>query len=495
MDLSIERQLTTEAWEDHPRGSPQDLWLHSWREENLLAGGRGTHKSSHLVYKNAFQALTFNAGKYESILTEQVDKKVDEVLIPRQRKFINPDLFRIAGGTGSRDILWLAPNGLGYGPEHDGHITRLRGRQARLRHEDPPFRGLDAAYVGHDEIARDKDPVSEDRDPILVSMACQRGVAGRVKAQDYTTTPQANWFYDHALALGIADNDHWKQCSTDGRAAAYYAETEHTDPELYEKLRGRLSKELADQELRARWIPLSGRVWPSYIGDQRWPMGNRHWATFESDRPWMLIADLGKVESAWLVVQYHDPIDEDGRAPTDPEGRPLIFTDRIAVAVAQWIPDQLGSFMVLPMIREWISEHRPKYSRPWCVVTGQDIRSGGNRGDSAFVDFVAAQWDDDLRKPEDIFVEKNVQHKASARMICDDFGRRRFCVSDHIYTSHPNNRGGRGIHQVLSNFQMPEKGSASYWRKGPSQDPQGFCHMADVLGYWAVCCHGHEVLL
>jgi hypothetical protein len=465
----VEQHLTTAQWEDPTPGTPQHKYIHSWRRENLFVGGRGTRKTAHLIYKCALQAMVLNAGQYESILTEQIAGDLDDILLPRLKKFINPDLYRIKGAKGGYDIHWMS-----------GHLTRLRSRKAKRIHDDPPFRGPDAVFIGHDEPAMDKAPTSPERNVIAISAAMLRGAgagAGRVRSMDFTTTPRSNWFYKYFQGHGVAANGPAEQISTNERTAAFYAKTIDTDPELHHDLisTGAYSPDLADQELFALWVSMLGRVFKSYK-DARYPDGNRWNGGFDPERPWCLGIDLGSANCAWILVQFfRDPV------------RP---SRRVAVCVAEWMGNQMGSFHLIPIVSRWLEDKGAKYKSPFKICIGHDLATGGNPGDSSEDDFLEAGGvNTDPVLPGDWRFRKSAQHAIVSRAIFDTTGWRQFCVSEQLESFHPGGQPGRGVHDMAMNFTMPERDTSAYFKKG-AEDSEGYCHVADALCYLCAILFG-----
>ncbi len=441
----VERHLFTKAWETRPPGSVHDKFLHCWRPEVALIGGRGSQKTGHLIAADAISANLIHRGGV-GYLTEQTNTQVEDTLLPLYGQFINPELYHIQGGAGNRDVVWTLT----------GAVTRLRSRQATARHKDPPFRGPSAPRgIGHDELAIDGDPPAEDKNPILISMAMLRGNAYgcRVKTIRYSTTPKRNWFYEHLNGLGIADNNTEVAESADGRAVAYYAKTKDVDPLLYQRLLERYSAEFVRQELNAEWVEAQGRVWDMFdfggLDDDAklWPLSNIHAAAgFDRGKPWVLGVDLGAVESSWLLCQPYPAVDRTGRRQ---------FAGNVLVAIAEWTPGRGNSpHNIINEIKGYTGGGAPAE-----IWIGHDYKTpGGADSTSPWTAFQQAGWGEQIRTHAGQYTfSKDNQLIAASAAICNAAGERRYAVSKAIETHHPNKRGQI---EMLRADEYPSKGDA-----------------------------------
>lgn len=439
---SLERGLYSDAFISEAQGTAHDLFLHSWRSENYLLGGRGTHKTGYLIAKDAVSANLINPGSV-SYLTEQTAGKIRDILIPVIRQLINPEIYELRTQGQEFDVKW----------KFSGSTTRLRSRQAKRIHDDPPFRGPSAACIGHDEIARDRNPIDQDRDPIVISRFMLRGTDGSVKSLNFTTTPVRNWFYSHANKLGLTVPQRFgalRLVETDA-AAAYYTRTRDVDPELYERTIGELDERFAQQELDAEWVALEGRVWTGWrdwtAGDEStlWPYSNRHWHRYDPKLPTVWGVDLGGAESAWIICQSVPAIDIHGRQ---------VQPGNVLVAVAESTPSKTGAWAVLGDLVE-------RFGKPYRCYIGADYRTPGNAGDTAELAFI--QRGIHAEPTTGWLASKDVQGQHAAGMLCNTVGERRFCVSTDLISLQP--RSGRGILEVMEGDVWPEPGDVSYFLK------------------------------
>jgi hypothetical protein len=459
----LERSLYTRYWRDERPGTAHDRFLHSWRRENMLLGGRGTHKTGFLVAKDAISANLINPGSV-SYLTEQTAGKIRDILLPVIRRLINPDLYELRSVGQEYDLRW----------KQTGSITRLRSRQAKRIHDDPPFRGPSATCIGHDEIARDPSPPDQDRDPIKISRAMLRGDAGRVKLLNYTTTPVRNWFYSHANRLGVTTPGHEDGCRLieTGRAAAYYTSTREIDPELYNDLIGEYDERFARQELEAEWVALEGRVWTGWrdwdgTKNTLWPHSNRHWHVYDPNRPTLWGVDLGGAQSAWLVCQSVPATDQHGVR---------VLPGNILVAVGESTPSATGAWASL-------GDLVARFGRPYAAYIGADYRTPGTDGGTAEMAFTQrgiratpiTGWQ----------AGKDIQGQHAASMLLNTAGERRFAVSTELISLQA--RAGRGILEVMEGDLWPEPGSSSYFLK----DKKNGVGLEDMRDAWLYLLVGH----
>jgi len=444
VEPALERALYTPAFQLEAQGTPHDLFLHSWRSENFLLGGRGTHKTGFLVAKDAWSANLVNPGTI-SYLTEQTSGKIRDILIPVIRSLINPELYNLRTQGQEFDIEW----------RYTGSKTRLRSRQAKRIHDAPPFRGPTACCIGHDEIARDRNPIDQDRDPIVISRFMLRGAEGYAKTLNFTTTPVRNWFWSHANKLGLVapqTDENGTRCTETDRAAAYYTRTRDVDPALYARTIAELDDRFAAQELDAEWVALEGRVWTGWRDwDGKdpatlWPNSNRHWHRYDPNKPTVWGVDLGGAQSAWLVCQAVPATNQQGVS---------VMHGNVLVAVAESTPSATGAWASLGEMIE-------KFGMPSRVYIGADYRTPGNAGDTAEMAFVQrginavpiTGWQ----------ASKDIQGQHAAAMLCNTAGERRFCVSKDLISLQA--RAGRGIVEVMEADVWPEpKDQTSYFLK------------------------------
>jgi hypothetical protein len=441
-------------------GSPHDRFLHSFRGENYLLGGRGTHKSGYLVMKDALSANLVNPGTI-SYLTEQTSGKIRDILIPVIRRLINPDIYELRTQGQEYDIRW----------RYSGSVTRLRSRQAKRIHDDPPFRGPTAVCIGHDEIALD-----QDRDPIVISRFMLRGLEGTAKTLNFTTTPVRNWFYAHAAKLGLVnpvDRDGSRMVETND-AGAYYTRTRDIDPGLYDRTIGELDERFAAQELDAEWVALEGRVWvgwrdwDGHNDATLWPYSNRHWHRYDPTLPCVWGVDLGGSESAWLVCQ--------SVPATDIHGVPVL-PGNVLVAVGEATPSKEGAWATLGGLVE-------RFGRPWRAYIGADYRTPGTDGGTAEMAFV--QRGIRCEPITGWMAGKDIQGQHAAAMLCNTAGERRFCVSKDLISLQ--SRSARGIVEVMEGDLWPEPGSSDYFLKD-KRNGTGLEDMRDAMLYLLV---GHQ---
>ena len=415
------------GWQSEPVGSAHHEYLHSFRRENYLFGGRGTHKSGYLVEKNATCALVVHP--YDgaiSYLTEQTAGKVRDVLVPIFRRFVDPSLYVFRSVGQELDVLWAT-----------GHVTRLRSRQAKSRNADPPFRGPSACWIGHDEIARDPAPLSEDLDPIAISRAMLRGYDPPL-CLDLTTTPVKNWLYNHIERARCIVSDDTDRIAH-GSAAAWHVQTDQIDPAFYEYLKSTYSETFAQQELVARWRPLAGRVWV-YYSEAEGPAGNVHWHTYDPALPTVWGVDLGGGRSAWNVAQLVPSVDRSGQWVPG-------YGDRVLVTVGEATPDHVGAGPV-------IDELMARFGKPARCYIGADYRTPGNSGHTAERDFVTRGIQAQTITGD--LAAKDLQQAHAAAMLRDARGMRRWCVSSGLVRVRSEDGQPRGIRTVMDADVWPD---------------------------------------
>ena len=448
------------AWIDTPENHAQRDYLHSFRYRNFLLGGRGLGKTFALVTKNAIYCLGMNPGCI-SYLTERTGPEVRDTLLPIFRQLVPQELYyvRVVSST-SYDIHWK-----------NGSITRLRSRQARNSIEDPPFRGPSCSWIGHDELAIDKDGNKMMR----ISEAMLRGGNGPW-CIDGTTTPRIGWLYDYLQIWGLTGDGN-VQVSKDETTVAFYGKTRDNphNNDLDGRLRETYSAEFAAQELEAKWVSLSGRIWKAFL-ELHWPKGNLHNHGYDPSRPYILAVDLG-VRSAWGIWQRIPATDEEGRT----RGRGVRELD---VLVAEYVPNHGNA-------RDLVATIDKRFGRPAKVIAGMDIntRSLGDGIKPSY--FFTSKWPGiHISTPSGFSADKEVQHWQAQALLCNAYNQRRICVSTRLDTDTQ----GRGIMDMIRLDSWPEGvlRSGSFFEKDKATGGPGIEDVRDMFLYYIICQYPPE---
>jgi hypothetical protein len=438
----------------------QHGFLHSFLYRNNYLSGRGGGKTTGLVAKNAAYALGINPGS-TSYLTEQTGPMVRDILLPVVREVVPKELYYIRTVSSTHfDIHWI-----------NGSTTRLRSRQVKNSTEDPPFRGPSAAYIGHDEAALDR----RGKKMIEVSEAMLRGGSGPF-VMDCVSTPKLGWMHEY-LARWNLTGEEAVQISDDGDAVAFYgttADNPHNN-DLDTRLRETYSADFAAQELDARWISLTGRIWNTFQKAQ-WPEGNIHWNRYNRNEPYALAVDLG-VRAAWQIWQTVPARDIAGRQ---------IFNTYLEVLVAEYTPNHGNA-------RDLVKLIDLEYGRPAVVYAGSDIKTRGVSDGLKPAYFFSSQWPGiELHSPTGYLTDKEIQHWVAQSRICNAYGQRLMCVSEDL-VSHDNN--GRGLLDVLSLDAWPDGQPryGSFFEKDKASGGIGLEDSRDAFLYYMICRHPPEI--
>jgi hypothetical protein len=447
----IEQHLFTDKWKDLPKDSAQNKFLHCWRPEAFLFGGRGSRKTGYLVGADAISANIIHAKTGGvGYLTEMTGPQVKDILIPFYKEFVNPELYHMKGSPTGPDVHW----------KYTDCITRLRSRQAKNQRDDPPFRGPSAQrHVSHDEICIDTNPIEESKDPILISAGMLRGGTGPLTLR-CTTTPKKNFVYDYCRTLGITANGVMEQTSLDGRAKAFYSKTSEVDLQLFNALSLKYSVEFAKQELDAVWIDSAGRIWTGfsdaglYDNDKLWPHSNIYPVSgYDPARPYYLGVDLGAAQSAFILVQPYSAVDKYGGA---------VMPGKVLVTVAEWTPSRMSVNAVLSEIAEYTGGRDPE-----AIWIGHDYKTpGGANNDTPELAFIQHGWSSKIQTHTGSWTfNKDAQFQALSAALCNSAGERRWCVAQHLDSFYADKRGTL---DMFTRDTWPERGT-DYFRKNKTE--------------------------
>lgn len=442
-----------------PGNHGQHNFLHSFRYRNNFLAGRGAGKTYSLVAKNAIYALAVNP-RSTSYLTEQTGNMVRDILLPVVREIVPQELYylRTVSST-SYDIHWT-----------NGSCTRLRSRQVNSTVKDPPFRGPSAGYIGHDEAALDRD----GKKMIEISEAMLRGGDGPF-CIDCVSTPKLGWMYNYLERWNLT-GDTPIQISDNGEAVAFYGHTADNphNNDLDTRLRETYSADFAAQELEARWISLTGRIWDKFSLEE-WPAGNIHHHQFDKSRPYTLAVDLG-VRAAWQVWQTIPATDISGRK---------VFSWDLDCLCAEYTPNHGNARDIIKLIDI-------EYGRPKAVIAGMDVHTRGIADGIKPSYFFSSMWPGcEIYTPSGWLSDKEIQHWVAQSRICNAYDQRLMVASDNLI-SHDNN--GRGLLDVLHLDAWPEGQPryGSFFEKDKSTGGIGLEDSRDAFLYYMVCRHPPE---
>jgi hypothetical protein len=320
--------------------------------------------------------------------------------------------------------------------------------------------------LGHDELAIDKDGNKMMR----ISEAMLRGGNGPW-CIDGTTTPRIGWLYDYLQRWGLTGDDDI-QISKDEATVAFYGRTADNphNNDLDTRLRETYSKEFAAQELDAKWVSLSGRIWAAF-GEQHWPEGNISNHRYNPSRPYILAVDLG-VRSAWGIWQRFPAINKEGRMPHS-------GVREIDVLVAEYVPNHGNA-------RELVATIDKRFGRPAKVIAGADVNTRAITDGLKPSYFFTSKWPGvHIQTPSGMLSDKEIQHWQAQAMICNAFGQRKICVSKHI----DSDSEGRGIMDMVRLDSWPEGvlRSGSFFEKDKSTGGVGIEDVRDMFLYYIIC--------
>lgn len=397
-----------------------------------------------LTYNAGFRHL-WTAPTYPMLMDSFLDTWFDIV----------PDRFRFRG----RNIAWQYTGGV------KKKITFNNGSVLNLRTRKDPenLRGPSVAGVVLDEIGIDRNRYAYD-----LCYGRIRNPANARAGQLFLltiTTPKMGW-HQQELARGDAPVVSWT-----------LLDNPYAEPERIEQYKRIYSPELYSQEVLGQHIAQEGRVWKNFSEDT-WPEGNMHWATWNPSLDWYLGLDMGSGIGHWMIVQYHDPVSQDGRRYyTDTPGA------RLAVVVAEGLQIKEDISPVLGLIHE----HYAKDRAPIVVATGADAQNIGATGPDPVQLITNRGWAPWWPKGE--FISKGVQGHNLSGLILNTVGHRRFCISRNIKRHGPENRQW-GILNCMLTDEWPEPGSGEKYRKDKKLAGIGNCEdPRDSAMYLMTCNH------
>lgn len=432
------------GWRDPGDNVALKRYLHSFRRQNFLIGGRGLGKSVGAC-KKAELAAALSPGII-IMITEQTAGDIEDILIPAWEDVTTPGIWRLKNTK--KGPNYIASN---------GSEVWMRTRHAKNHKADPPFRGPTVGGVIHDEIALDIRV-----DVLNISQMMLRQKNAKMLFCDGITTPKPNWLYYHLLKLGIAKPVDWEkesntvQVSQDGAAAAFYGRTKDNrfNRDLDARMRASLSKEDAEQELDALWVIRHGRCWNFVESD--WPNGNLINSPFNPNLPYIIGCDLGGADSAWGLYQ----LEKKWNPQTG-------VKQELLVLKAEWTPQGIKPFLVLNEVKQFVASSGSQYREPIAVHIGADYKTPGTAGDTAEHMFQAAGWGRNVHTVTGYDASKDVQDRQASFLLHDSLGNIRFCVSRQLKSFYTGPT--RGIIDMLRNDTYPEAGGTDYFRKEKSK--------------------------
>ncbi|MCP4640268.1 MAG: hypothetical protein GY851_07550 [bacterium] len=292
---------------------------------------------------------------------------------------------------------------------------------------------------------------------------------------DTSTTPKLGGLHDYLRRLGLTGEAR-TQISEDGRSCAFYGATRdnpHND-NLDARLREMYSPEFAAQELDARWVSLSGRIWANW-SDAPWPDGNVYHGHEWDGGAFTLAVDLG-VKSAWQIWQ---------RIPaTDPTTGRTVRGTPLDCLVAEWQPDH-GDAQTMCKAVDAI------YGRPSKIVVGMDVHTRGVSDGAKPAAMFAQQWGGGIPMsiPSGMLSDKELQHWTTQSQIVNAFNQRSFVLSSACTYHTPDS--GRTLPDLIRLDSWPEsRGSAgSFFTKDKATGGTGLEDERDAMLYYMITQH------
>ena len=409
------------------RTKSQDSGVHY----SHMVGGRGVGKTLFAVSHCAVAALTYLSGQ-AILVTEPTNTDLHdtwlrtwEEIVPSDTWRLNRSLMRIETITGCQIDLRS---------RHGSQREIGRGPNYSAWYDDEAAKGFDARLF-----------------QTISPSIRQRGAPRYVIT---TSTPKMNGYY-HLTRLPGHQVIHGT--SFDNPFLEGYADslTELLDPVF------------ARQEIYAEFISLSNRAWNGFSMDS-FPAGNMADIRHDPRRPWYLGVDLG-VRSAWIAVQRYWSTD------LNPDIKDRYLVD---VVVAEWTPNDEGAQQTATAIRESMGS-------PVKIFIGADVNTREIVTAHKASTILGQVWPGLAINPITSkygLSDKELQYIVARGRHLDTLGRRRFCVSKHLHSAHPDNR--RGILEVLEQDAFSEKPNKDYLPK--DKQTTGLEDMRDAMLYYCI---------
>lgn len=420
-------------------------------------GGRGASKTTSALMLLTKIAL-IKAPSFRSAWTARTNGEIDTVLIAELERMVPSSLYSINNKSGARSIRWIT-----------GHETFLISRSV-----DNPKKinglGQNIIVVFHDEAA------SGYLDEKF------QAVNNAVREPDAP-------FYAVITTSTPLPNGYQVYCEQDD--SVNIVSSSYQNPHIKKKnldsMSSRMDKRTVQQEIYGKFVLTTGRQWDDFE-EKAWPDGNiLEGATYDPEKPFFIGADLGSGQSAYQIIQYFEPL--------HPVTGRVMFDGKLAVAVAELVPNQMDLPEVTKQIIDSYCDGDHTTRAPVAVCVGHDVNTAGNVGGTGAELFKQLGWK--WVRPKGSHFRKSAQKLAARSLILNTKGERRFAVAatknKHgryvIDKQHFGEGKMRGILNVMRNDTYSDNDDKVFIKDKGKVGKNALEDDRDAFLYWVACNH------
>ena len=415
-----------------------------------MIGGRDVSKTTSMMLALVHSAMKVNPGLLH-LWTEPTFDDCTKVFLAEWEQYVPDSWYH---HNASKRIIYLRN-------EHTRPTPILyRGRDVSNQNRTHG-RGPNLAALFFDELRQD--PTDKEW---RASLPMVRHPRAKHLMICTGSTPIDNW-YRGVVERGVED----------GRAVMIHGtswDNPHISRDVISDMVAGLDEQWIRQEHYGEWVQLTGRVWEMALVTKDpknhkydWPAGNMHPHRFDPSLPFTLSVDFG-VRSAWLIWQTVPA----SRMP----GSPLVD-----VCVGQYTPNFGDTEMIALQVQS-------DFGIPSRVVCGADANTSYDWQGKRTSMFIMRNigWDCSIRPITGFSAAKTTQLAVTRGQLQNGSGQRTLCVSKHLITKHPNNRG---IIEVLNNDSWPKKEKAGELLPKDKDDGPGYEDTRDAMQYFEIDAH------
>jgi hypothetical protein len=165
----------------------------------------------------------------------------------------------------------------------------------------------------------------------------------------------------------------------------------------------------------------------------------------------------------------------------------LIQRKPVDVLVAQYTPQHGNARDMIKMIDQ-------RHGRPSVVHVGNDVTTRATTDGAKPLMFFGQTWPGiQVQTPSHHYRDKEIQHWAAQSAICNSFGQRTICVSEHLEVDDESQ--GRSFMDLIRVDAWPEgiSHSGQFFEKDKSTGGPGLEDTRDAFLYHVICAYPPEM--